>query len=46
MDPGPKAARSESMRGESWEGRVDEISKHMAGVLGGTSARRDARRRT
>jgi glycosyltransferase involved in cell wall biosynthesis len=31
-DPGPKKERSESMRAESWEGRVDEIRKHMAAL--------------
>ncbi len=29
-DPGPKKERSESMRGESWDGRVEEIRRHMA----------------
>ena len=33
-DPGPKKERSESMRAESWEGRVDEIRRHMAAVSG------------
>ncbi len=32
LDPGPKKARSESMRPESWEGRVEEIRRHMAAV--------------
>jgi len=31
-DPGPKKERSESMRGESWEGRVEEIRRHMAAL--------------
>lgn len=31
-DPGPKKERSESMRGESWEGRVEEIRRHMAAI--------------
>jgi glycosyltransferase involved in cell wall biosynthesis len=31
-DPGPKRARSETMRAESWDGRVDEIRRHMASV--------------
>ena len=31
-DPGPKKARSESMRAESWDGRVDEIRRHMAAI--------------
>jgi glycosyltransferase involved in cell wall biosynthesis len=29
-DPGPSAERSESMRNESWEGRVAELSRHVA----------------
>lgn len=29
-DPGPKTERSDSMRPESWEGRVDEIRRHMS----------------
>jgi glycosyltransferase involved in cell wall biosynthesis len=29
-DPGPKAARSESMRHETWEGRVEELRRHVA----------------
>jgi glycosyltransferase involved in cell wall biosynthesis len=29
-DPGPSARRSEAVRGESWEARVDEIRRHMA----------------
>jgi len=29
-EPGPKAARSESMRQESWEGRVGEVRLHVA----------------
>ena len=28
--PGPQAARSESMRQESWEGRVEEVRRHVA----------------
>jgi glycosyltransferase involved in cell wall biosynthesis len=31
-DPGPKKERSESMRAESWEGRVEEIRRHMAAI--------------
>jgi glycosyltransferase involved in cell wall biosynthesis len=31
-DPGPKSERSESMRAESWEGRVEEIRGHMAAI--------------
>jgi hypothetical protein len=31
-DPGPKAARSESMRNESWEGRVEELRGHIASL--------------
>jgi len=34
-DPGPKKERSESMRAESWEGRVEEISRHMAAIGAG-----------
>ncbi|HKQ79265.1 MAG TPA: glycosyltransferase [Blastocatellia bacterium] len=30
LDPGPKVERSESVRGESWETRVDEIRSHLA----------------
>lgn len=33
-DPGPTKARSESMRNESWDGKVDEIRKEMASVIG------------
>ena len=33
-DPGPSAARSEAVRGESWAARVDEIRRHMAEQLG------------
>jgi glycosyltransferase involved in cell wall biosynthesis len=29
-DPGPRAARSDGMRNESWEGRVDELRRHVA----------------
>ncbi len=29
-EPGSRQARSESMRGESWEGRVEQIRRHMA----------------
>lgn len=31
-DPGPKPARSESMKNESWEGKVEEIRRHMSQV--------------
>ncbi len=31
-DPGPKKERSETMRAESWEGRVEEIRRHMAAI--------------
>ncbi len=35
-DPGPKRSRSESMRGESWQARLDEVRGHMAALsLGG-----------
>jgi glycosyltransferase involved in cell wall biosynthesis len=30
--PGPSAARSETMRGESWEARVDELRGHVAAL--------------
>jgi len=29
-DPGPTRARSEAIRGESWEARLDEIRRHLA----------------
>jgi glycosyltransferase involved in cell wall biosynthesis len=29
-DPGPSASRSEAIRSESWEARVDEIRRHLA----------------
>lgn len=31
-DPGPTAARSETMRNESWEGRVEELRRHVAAL--------------
>lgn len=31
-DPGPKVERSDSMRGESWEGRLEEIRRHVAAI--------------
>jgi glycosyltransferase involved in cell wall biosynthesis len=31
-DPGSRAARSETMRGESWEGRVAELRRHFAAL--------------
>lgn len=30
LDPGPSAGRSEAVRGESWEARLDEIRQHVA----------------
>src|SRR5262249_54397709 len=35
-DPGPSAARSEAVRGDSWQARVDSITAHLRGfgVLG------------
>jgi glycosyltransferase involved in cell wall biosynthesis len=33
-DPGPKQSRSESMRNESWEAKVDELRRHFAESLG------------
>jgi glycosyltransferase involved in cell wall biosynthesis len=35
QDPGPSAARSESIRAESWEARVDEIRGHLASLDAG-----------
>ena len=32
QDPGPSLARSESIRAESWEARVDEIRGHLASL--------------
>jgi len=32
VDPGPKAARSDAIRRESWEARVDEIRRHLAAL--------------
>lgn len=29
-DPGPKASRSDAMKDESWEGRFEELRRHMA----------------
>ncbi len=31
-DPGPARARSEAIRGESWEARLDEIRQHLAAL--------------
>jgi glycosyltransferase involved in cell wall biosynthesis len=31
-DPGPSRARSEAIRPESWEARLDEIRRHLAGL--------------
>lgn len=31
-DPGPSRARSEAIRGESWEARLDEIRAHLAAL--------------
>ena len=39
-DPGPKAERSDSMKGESWEGRVEEVRRHVAAL----GPRRERRR--
>jgi glycosyltransferase involved in cell wall biosynthesis len=44
-DPGPSLARSEAIRGESWEARLDEIRHHLAdldhpGVLPDSGGRR------
>jgi glycosyltransferase involved in cell wall biosynthesis len=32
LDPGPSLERSEAMRGESWEARLDEIYEHVAAL--------------
>jgi hypothetical protein len=32
-DPGPSPARSELMRNESWESKVDELRRHFAESL-------------
>jgi glycosyltransferase involved in cell wall biosynthesis len=32
QDPGPKQTRSELVRGETWNARVDELRKHMASI--------------
>lgn len=32
-DPGPSEARSEAIRGESWEARLDEIRRHLADTM-------------
>lgn len=29
QDPGPKAERSETMKNETWEGRLDEVRRHL-----------------
>ncbi len=34
-DPGPSRARSEAIRHESWEARLDEIRRHLAGLQKG-----------
>ena len=31
-DPGPKAERSDSMKNESWDGRLEEIQRHIAAL--------------
>jgi glycosyltransferase involved in cell wall biosynthesis len=31
-DPGPSLARSEAVRSESWEARVDEVRAHLATI--------------
>jgi|SRR5215216_2618071 len=33
QDPGPNQTRSELIRGETWNARVDELRKHMASVI-------------
>jgi hypothetical protein len=34
LDPGPRAERSEAMRGESWESRLDEIREYVTAQAG------------
>ncbi|MDQ3665638.1 MAG: glycosyltransferase [Acidobacteriota bacterium] len=36
MHPGPSAGRSNAVRGESWEARLDDIRGHVAALWGGT----------
>lgn len=38
-DPGPSAARSEAVRGESWEARLDDIRRHLAELPAAGGAR-------
>jgi hypothetical protein len=35
-DPGPSRERSEAIRGESWEARLDEIRCHLAALAART----------
>ncbi len=39
-DPGPKAERSDSMKGESWEGRVEEVRRHVGALAPRVQRRR------
>src|SRR5215470_13725451 len=34
LDPGPGVGRSEAVRGESWEARLDEIRQHVTALAG------------
>jgi glycosyltransferase involved in cell wall biosynthesis len=43
-DPGPRAGRSETMRAESWEAKVDEIRAHVAPLEGHVPVRGQALR--
>lgn len=38
-DPGPGRARSEAMRRETWEARLDEVRGHLAGLGHGAPGR-------
>ena len=42
-DPGPSSARSEAIRSESWEARVDEIRAHLAALHAGQGIKRNER---
>lgn len=39
-DPGPKAERSDTMKGESWEGRVEEVRRHVGALAPRVQRRR------
>jgi glycosyltransferase involved in cell wall biosynthesis len=44
LDPGPGARRSEAVRGESWEARLDEIRQHVATFAAGDGRDEEAER--